>query len=160
MSNSTLSGANVPFEMNASDMTFTWNNFIEAEQTPGKPNTSGLNYRLPEGRYNGHEAPKVTFTGYVNTTNPDPTYTSGVWGNVPYITMSGLGQLARIGSGYFYYPAVLQFLGSPVDRQNIDKGSVAVMIDSVKVTPNVQLFAYFSGLVPYNVSLTVVSGPV
>ena len=152
--NDTHSGTGVRFDMRAETADFIWNNFIQAEQHPGKAITSGLDVRLPTGRYMGHDIPSVRIAGIIDTSLADPTYNSDA---NPFITVSGLGALSLIGSGYLLYPAVTQFLG----KAPTGTGSISAMIRNVTMSSNNQFTRDGSEyVVRYNAEFLLVSGPV
>ena len=151
LGNSTVSGP--LFDMRARSMTMGWQNFIEVEQQPSKSIASGLNFRLPEGKYLGHAAPVINFSGIIDTSLSDPTYEGGN----PLITVAWLGSLSRVGSGWISYPHVNQYLGPPA----AGNGSVSVMIRSAPITTDASFTKAGSEyMVNYTMELVVVSGPV
>ena len=146
------------FHMRPNSISFGYQNFIEVEQHPGKDIASGLFHRLPEGRYNGHDGPKFTIQGYVDTSLSDPTYSPANESGSPYVTLQWLGSLARVGSGFVAYRAFADFIGYGATNGRV--GSLPVMIESVRLIPDVNSFKDGSEfLVAYNMEATVVGSP-
>lgn len=155
--NDQVSGTGIRYDMNATSLAFQWDNLVDVDQQPSKAIASGLDVRLPAGRYYGHGGPTVTVGGVIDTSLSDPTYRSTEGINAPQVTLSALGSFALLGSGYLLYPAITQFLG----KHPVATGSISAMILGMKITPDINSFRAGSEyMINYSMDLALVSGPV
>ena len=141
--------------MRARDISIGWKNMFEIEQEPAKSIGSIWNIRSPSQRYNGYEAPVLSFTGIIDTSE---TPLGSQAGGSLFITVERLGSMSLVGSAYVLYPLIGNFLGSPFS--NTFTGSVPVVVNTTNMTSNTQYMIGSEYLVNYNMQLTIVSGPV
>ena len=165
--NNQVSGTGIRYDMNATSITLGWKNMIQTEQEFGKSTASGFNIRMPEARYNGHEAPVVSLQGFIDTSlNPGTNLISGFVtdGSVGVqLSVGNLGSLALVGSGYLYYPMVNIFVSKhPQDTSNARQsvgGSVPVVMNDVSLIPDINSMQAGSEYwINYRASFTIVSG--
>jgi hypothetical protein len=154
MFNSTIDNGS-HFEMRARNITGpAWKNSFEVENEPGKSIGSSWNVRTPSFRYNGYEAPVVTFIGIIDESLASMGSRAG--GSM-FITTPRLGSFALIGSAYILYP----FLGRFLARAGFDNsftGSVPCIIENVTPTIDTNYMAGSEYIVNYNMQIRLVSG--
>ena len=143
------------FNMRANDITLPWNNKFDIENNIGKSVGSPWNVRSASQRYNGYDAPVVTFQGLVDTRE---TALGSEAGGSLFVNLGRLGSFALAGSAWVVFKMVNDIMLDPFPEAPV--GSIPCVINTVSSTMNTSYWAGSEYLVNYQMQLTLVSGPV